>query len=188
MPSHRLITVVQLMIDDYFIASPLCLSIRTDKTAAKVLLVFLCFSSLLAFELRVPIINSFRSSSSQPLTSFVSVALQRITVIQLLYEVGVATLQGLLISPVISVIVATLFLMIDTIIEAFITKNDQFMNAPIYYCVLYLPFSSIYFITKKKLRNKLLYTKLLSWKGHQGLMSCLGKKSSVSIGNMETVR
>ena len=128
-----------------------------DETAAKVFFVSIMFCSLLAFEF-----------SSHEVSTSVSCMLQQLTATEICYEVGKSIIQTLLIFPIISVVIAVAYLVFDAVLERFITKNHDFLNAPIYYSVLYLPFSSVYFITKKRLREKCkLLSSFPSWKRHR---------------------
>ena len=73
---------------------------------------------------------------------------------ELLLEVAISTGQMLLLFPVFSIAIGLLYLLLDAILEALVTEKHDFLNAPIYYSTLYLPFSTAYFILKRRLRGR----------------------------------
>ncbi len=69
-------------------------------------------------------------------------------------QVALSTVESLLALPFVAVFVALGFLVAVTALDGF-HRPTQFLNNPIYYSVLYGPFSTIYFFTKRRcLTNK----------------------------------
>ena len=66
-----------------------------------------------------------------------------------LRQTSVSALESLLILPLVSVGVALAFLVLIGILDA-VHTSTVWLNSPIYYGVLYGPFSTIYFFTKKR--------------------------------------
>ena len=64
-------------------------------------------------------------------------------------QICVSTLESLLILPLVSVGVAMAFLVLIGILDT-VHTSTVWLNNPIYYGVLYGPFSTIYFFTKKR--------------------------------------
>lgn len=64
-------------------------------------------------------------------------------------QICISTLESLLILPLVSVGVAMAFLVLIGILDV-VHTSTAWLNNPIYYGVLYGPFSTIYFFTKKR--------------------------------------
>ena len=64
-------------------------------------------------------------------------------------QVCVSALESLLILPLASVAVALVFLILVALLDA-VHTSTVWLNNPIYYGVLYGPFSTIYYFTKKR--------------------------------------
>eukprot|EP00397_Hematodinium_sp_SG-2012_P067705 GEMP01106152.1.p1 GENE.GEMP01106152.1~~GEMP01106152.1.p1 ORF type:complete len:198 (+),score=21.27 GEMP01106152.1:135-728(+) len=67
--------------------------------------------------------------------------------------IGVSVLQCIVIFPIVSVLLACCFLVIDSIV-LFLHFPDSFLNWPIYYGVLYGPFSATYILTMREIRAR----------------------------------
>ena len=118
--------------------------------AARILIVFLGFALLVAFEwARGSVTGAGRAAKEGG-----AAALPPIQPSELIVEVAAATGQMPLLFPVFSVGIALLYLLFDAALEALVTKNHEFLNAPIYYSCLYMPFSAVYFILKRRLRGR----------------------------------
>jgi hypothetical protein len=64
-------------------------------------------------------------------------------------QIGVSTLESLILLPVASMAVALGFLVLIGALDA-LHSSTVWLNSPIYYGVLYGPFSTIYFFTKRR--------------------------------------
>uniref|UniRef100_A0A061R1K5 Uncharacterized protein n=1 Tax=Tetraselmis sp. GSL018 TaxID=582737 RepID=A0A061R1K5_9CHLO len=65
---------------------------------------------------------------------------------------AVATTKALALLPIVTVLVASFFLVLVTFLE-FFRMPTAWLNWPIFYCALYGPFLSIYFLVKRQVKN-----------------------------------